>query len=362
VNRHDLLALKAVNEYPAVTVTMPTHRTSPDNKQDPVRLKNLVREARERLIDEKGKRPAQNVVGRLDALADSVDINRNLDGLGLFVSDDVARVHRVPFTLPERVVVDETFLTRDMVFALNRSPRYWTIVLTENATRLFEGIREDLVEVESDGFPLSHEGPGGATNLPGGFGKRRSAHRDERHRQFFRGADDALKAFTTDDPLPLAVIGVDRYLAFFDEVSSHRESIVARVEGSHDTTSAHELGKLVWPPAEEALAAERAKIFDELDRAIGQRRSASTIAEVWRMAEDGRGRVLVVEQDFHYPAKVDETGRHLGPADAADAGREIIDDAVDDVIETVLAKGGRVVFVDNGTLEKHSRIALLLRY
>jgi len=40
----------------------------------------------------------------------------------------------------------------------------------------------------------------------------------------------------------------------------------------------------------------------------------------------------------------------------------LLDDAVDEVIETVLAKGGRVVFVDDGTLGAHSRIALILRY
>jgi len=40
----------------------------------------------------------------------------------------------------------------------------------------------------------------------------------------------------------------------------------------------------------------------------------------------------------------------------------VVDDAVDDVIETVLHGQGQVVFVDNGQLEKHQRIALLLRY
>jgi len=32
------------------------------------------------------------------------------------------------------------------------------------------------------------------------------------------------------------------------------------------------------------------------------------------------------------------------------------------MIETMLAKGGRVVFVENGALEAHRRVALILRY
>jgi hypothetical protein len=40
----------------------------------------------------------------------------------------------------------------------------------------------------------------------------------------------------------------------------------------------------------------------------------------------------------------------------------VIDDAVDEVIEEVMAKGGSVVFVDDGALEQHQRIAFILRY
>jgi hypothetical protein len=79
------------------------------------------------------------------------------------------------------------------------------------------------------------------------------------------------------------------------------------------------------------------------------------------MAEEGRGDTLLVEQDFHYPATVDETGLILTPAEDA-AAPGVIDDAVDEVIEDVMMKGGSVVFVDNGALAQHQRIALILRY
>jgi predicted transcriptional regulator len=39
-----------------------------------------------------------------------------------------------------------------------------------------------------------------------------------------------------------------------------------------------------------------------------------------------------------------------------------MDDAVDEIIETVLNKQGRVVFVENGKLEEHRRIAMVLRF
>ncbi len=40
----------------------------------------------------------------------------------------------------------------------------------------------------------------------------------------------------------------------------------------------------------------------------------------------------------------------------------MIDDAVDEIIETVMNQGGQVMFVDNGTLTDYKRIAMTLRY
>ncbi|MCW5876225.1 MAG: hypothetical protein KIS85_05010 [Anaerolineales bacterium] len=361
MNRHDLALLQQMRGYPAVTITLPTHRTSPENKQDPVRLRNLIGQASERLLSEVSKREADPLLARLTALGEEVDFINAQDGLVLFANQDFARMVYLPFTLKERVVVDETFFTRDLVFALNRTPRYWVLSLSEKPTRLYEGSKQELVEIKEDGFPMTHTGPGGEASLPGGYGVSRSAHRDERHRQFFRQVDAALKTFLADDPLPLAVVGVDRFQAFFNEVSQHKDAVVATLTGNHDKTSPHELAKLVWPLVKEGLAKEREKIFAELEKAVGERRVTSTIGEVWRKAVDGRGHILVVEEDFHYPAVLDESGRHLKAADDPQAPG-VIDDAVDDVIEEVLRNQGRVVFVDNGTLDVHQRIALILRY
>lgn len=361
MNRHEIHLLQQIQGYPAVTITLPTHRTAPDNRQDPIRVKNLVEQAANRLLGEFSRREIESLLVRLEHLTGAIDYHHTLDGLALFVNRDFARAVQLPFTLQERVVVDESFSTRDLVFAMNRTPRYWTLALSEKPTRLFEGTRDSLVEVQTGGFPLTHAGPGGERPLPGGFGIEKTTYRDERHRQFFRQVDTALKPFLAEDPLPLAVVGVDRLLAFFNEVTDHQAVIVTTLTGSHDKTSAHELGQLIWPLVKANLAEQRRQVLAELDKAVGAQKSASAVGEVWRLAHEGRGRLLLVEEDFHFPARVDATGMHLTSADGPDA-HDVMDDAVDEIIETVLSKQGQVVFVDNGRLEAHQRIALILRY
>lgn len=361
IHRSDLRELQAVNEYPSVSILLPTHRTSPDNRQDPIRVKNLVAEAKSRLLSEFSQREMETLFTKLDGLVEGVDYEHLLDGLAIYVNNDVAQAFTLPFTVNERVVVDPTFATRDLVFTLNRTPRYYVLALSEKDTRLFEGFGATVEEIRRGGFPMRHEGAGGATRLPSGPGVNTSAQRDEAHRDFFRAVDEKFGAFQSEDKLPLVVAGVDRYLAFFREVSRHTTDSAGTLQGNYDTSSEHELARLVWPVMEEYLARRRTEALERLDTAVGAQRSSSTIGEVWRMAKEGRGDTLLVEQDYHYPATVDETGMLLSPAKDATAPG-VIDDAVDEVIEGVMAKGGSVVFVDDGALAQHQRIALVLRY
>ena len=361
MNKHDVQLLQQVRGYPAVSILLPTHRTSPDNRQDPIRTRNLIQEASDRLLQEFSRREIEPVLNRLEQVANEVDYRGALDGLAIFVNQDVTRIFYLPFPLAERVVIDETFATRDLVYALNRTTRYWVLALSENSTRLFEGVRENLTEIQEEGFPLEHTGPTRGKAKPTDPAVQASAVRDERHRQFFREVDDAFKPFYADDELPLVVVGVDRYLAFFQEVSSRPGAIVATLQGNHDRSAPHELGKLVWPLMEEVEAQRKLEYLDMLGRAVGQRKFVSTAGQVWRMAQEGRGRLLLVEEDFHFPGRTDEDGRILFAADDPTAP-DVLTDAVNEIIEMVLSRQGQVVFVENGQLEQHQRIALVLRY
>lgn len=361
MNRRDVRRLQAAREYPSVTITLPTHRTSPDNQQDPIRLKNLVNEAAGRLENELGKREVANIVERLRNLADGYDPERGLEGLALFVNSGVQEAFVLPFSPPERTAIDETFLTRDVVFALNRSPRYRALLLSEQGTRLFEGVREDLTEVRDGKFPFDLGGPGGASKLPGGQGVNPSARRDASHQHYFQEIDQEVAEISKDDDLPLAVVGVERYLSHYNEVTKLGSDIIATVTGNYDHFEAPQVGPLVWPAVEEGLAKQREGALEQLDAATGANKVAPGLREAWSAAVEGRGQLLLVEQGYHQPANASEDGLSVTPVDDP-TPPGVLDDAVDDLIETVIEKGGRVRFVDDGVLEKQGRIALTLRY
>jgi len=360
MNQHDVRLLAKITGYPCVTITLPTHRTSPENRQDPVRLKNLVAKVTNCLLKELNKRDVEALLRRLENLIGTIDFRNMLDGLALFFNRDVGRSFRLPFPIQERTIVGENFCTRDLIYGLNHSTRYWVLILSEKPTRLYEGFNHNLTEIVEHGFPMIHEGPGGEAPLPGGFGIKKSAYRDERHRQFFRKVDDVLKPFLANDPQPLIVAGVERYLAFFNEVSAHTKLVIGTITGSHDKTSPYKLSQLIRPLIEKHQAEKRQEALEQLERAVSERKFVSTIGEVWRLTHEGRGALLLVEEDFHYPGRLDEKSV-LVRADNPTAP-DVIDDAVDEIIDTVLNQQGKVVFVENGKLDEHRHIAMILRY
>lgn len=359
MNRNDIQLLQASRGYPALSILLPTHRSSPANRQDPIRLKNLVNVAVDRLLAEFPKRGIEPLLKRLDALVAQVDFRHTLDGLGLYLNQHAERIFYLPFPVRERIVVDESFFLRDLVFTMNRSPRYWVLSLSDKPTRLFEGFRDTLAEVTAEGFPLMNEAA--LEPLPGGLGVNSSAYRDDRHRQFFRQIDTCLSRVLASDPLPLILAGVDRHLAFYEEVSANTSAVIARLKGNHDKTSAHELAKLVWPLVQEGLEQRKRQALADLEAAVDSQRYASGLVESWRMARENRAAVLLVEENYHAPARVDETGLHL-TLQLEGTGPDAMEDAVDDLVEVVLSRGGQVVFVPDGSLAAHQQVAAILRF
>jgi hypothetical protein len=148
---------------------------------------------------------------------------------------------------------------------------------------------------------------------------------------------------------------VERNLAFYQEVTRQPGSIAGMLGGNHERTPPSALGKLVWPVFDAGATVRRTDALVRLDRAVGAHRHASGIDQVWREAVRGNCRDLLVEKQFSYPADVSPDGDRLLPHTGRGPGA--LDDAVDEIIERVMATGGEVFFFGPGDLDVHQRIA-----
>ncbi|WBO68138.1 chemotaxis protein [Streptomyces camelliae] len=355
-----LAELRRPRPYPAVSVLTPTHRREPENGQDPVRLRNVLTEARKRLeADPAVTRERRNdVEAQLDRALAEVDLAHAEDGLVIFAAPGEHQVWSLARSVPERVVLSDTFLTRNLVAAQAAERPFWVLSVSADRVALWSGGEGRVVADESGGFPLERRQPNFDPERQEQIGDMPSAYSDEATRQFLREADIAMAALLREQPRPLYITGEQAALSLLEEAGQVTKEAVQVPHGG----LAHAGPEAVWQALRPVLQDEARKdtrsVIDELTSARGHKTYAAGLDELWQSAREGRVRLLAVEENFR--ATVRDLGAHLVPAEPGDLDAR--EDIVDEIVEQCLQTGADVRFVPDGTLGDADGIAGVLRY
>jgi|GEM_PF-278436 len=342
--------LMTARGYPLASVLMPTVPAPVMLSDDVARLRRLVAVAVERLEDGGPRATLDAVAARLDALVEEVTERPTGHAVALYAGRDHQQAVRLPSPVRERVVVDPSYATRDLVRALHRTPRHVLLILDEARARLFEGVGGALTPADGDAFPVT------SARSARPDGRRRRGAPD---RAFLRSVDRALAAYLADHPAPLVLAGQPRVLATFRDMSRNLARLAGTIPGSHGTASLPVLQARLRPVLDAYLHARQDDALDLLARRAQSGRVVSGIRAAWTAAGTGRPEMLAVEDGLYVPARVGADGELLPAWDVTAHG--VLDDAVDELIERVLVRGGWVALVDDGALAAHDGVALTLR-
>lgn len=354
----EVLALQAVDEYPAISVLCSTDPAPVMSAVDVARLERLVDDATRRLRLEFGAGTATSL---RDALLDLVADARERPTRGavaLYVSNGHTSAWGLPEPVVDRTVVDPTFATRDLVRSLHRTPRHVVLVLSEREARLFDGSGDTLLPPFGGPFPLVDHSPRQHPRTQRAH--VRGSDGDRRADTFFRTVDRALGTYLSVHPAPLVLVGAPRTVARFTRISRNLARLAGTVPGSHARTPLPTLVRLIRPVLEAYLRSREREALELLDVRNRAGAAVTGMPAVWLAARAERPEMLAVEEGLFYPARISRDGDLIRPA--ADLEHpDVIDDAVDEVIETVLRRGGWVALVQDGALAARERIALTLR-
>lgn len=343
--------LQAVSGYPAVSLLMtttPAARMLPD---DGARLAGLAREAERRLVELEGLPGARTaLVTPLHDLVARTAHGPAGQGIAVYVSAATQAVVHLTLPVTDRVVVDPTFATRDLVRVLHRTPRHVVLALSAHEARVFDGLGDGLRPAQVRSFPRVVDRPDPGRPL------------DAEHRKaFFRDVDRALGAYLQVQPAPLVLVGTDRVLADFRRVSTNLARLAGCVSGSLVTAPTTDLVPRIRVVIEDYLLSREQEALDLLERRANAGRVVSGIESTWLSARAERPEMLAVEEGFFFPARLEAGGDQLVAAPHEIDHPEVIDDAVDELIEAVLRRGGWVALTRDGALAAHGRVALTLR-
>jgi hypothetical protein len=189
-----------------------------------------------------------------------------------------------------------------------------------------------------------------------------SEHKEIIMDKFLLHIDNALGIILNAYHLPLFVLGPERILGHFKKLTRHTGAIIEYVHGNYEEATLAELKKILEPYIADWKKVKQKDLLNQLEDAAGRKKLAVGMKETWSGAMNQKGRLLVVEKNYMYPAEHGSRSDLISQAEEPYSKFSYIKDAVDDVIEKVLETGGDVEFVDEGMLESYDHIALVLYY
>lgn len=368
--QHIFNHLNQVDGLPAVSAFITTHRTFPDHEQDPIALKNTLKEIEKKLSEEQEISNDQKTA-ILDQLKDALrdyDHRYNLNTLAIFATPDQAEVYKFPFNVEPRVIIDRSFATRDIIRELNHALHYYVVIVSRTQGRLLEVFNDQLVhefgeEDQLQNLEFPHENTAlYATNS----GDRANASKEDNYlKEFLTRIDKSVQEVHNTHPLPIILVGDERNVALYEQLTEQPNIIIGKVTNSADLEAeARHIIEEVQPALDEYHHQKQIVTLSDMDQARDQNLLIEDLASIYRAANEGRVRQVFVRKGYIQPAVINTETLNVDPGrKAIDSASEYkSDDVVDDIINLAVKHGGQANFINTENFKESSGILAALRY
>ncbi len=366
---------------PCLSLYQPTHRRHPDNQQDPIRFRNLVKTLEESLLQGFPKGEIKPLLEPFLALANDRDFwNHTLDGLAVLGANGTFRVYKLQRPVAELAVAADSFHTKPLVRILQSADRYQVLGLNRREIKLFEGNRDALDPIEpAQAVPrtitqalgdeltephqtvASYGGVGlGSVPMHHGHGGKESEEDIDAER-FFRAIDrGVLEHHSRPSGLPLILAALPEHHHRFHAVSDNPFLIKESIDIHPDALSSlDELRQRAWQTLEPHYLARLAALVEDFGAARSKGLGDDDLTPVAKAVVSGRVGVLLIEANRQIPGRINAA---TGDIEFDDLAHPEVDDVLDDLGEIVRKMGGQVIIVPTERMPATTGLAAIYRY
>lgn len=369
------------HQQPRLSLYQPTHRHHPENQQDPIRFRILVKQMEQLLLREMhSEEDVRNMIEPFEELGDDSGFwNHTQDGLGVFASPGWFRVVALPRNVQELTVAADSFHTKPLRRFLQSTDRYQILGLNQQEIKLYEGCRNSIEAISPKaGVPrtigealgeelterhqtvASYGGVGGSSNpMRHGHGGKTDEVGDDADR-FFRAIDRSVtEAYSVPSGLPLILAALTEHHHRFQHISHNALLVPDGIKFHPDSISIDELREHAWEIFEPIYHARLAAMADDFAVAKSKGLGMDDLAEIGEAAVAGRVATLLIEADREIGGRIHPGS---GKVHLDEEAHEQGDDLLDDLGEWVVKNGGQVLVVPTGQMPTSTGAAATCRY
>ncbi len=316
-------------DTPVVSLFMPFEPKMVSKNEIVYKLQSLINEAEQKLIKTFSISAAKPILERLKSVIKNLDYSTHKKSTAIYVSAEKEKLFYLDTLLEEKVTVDTSFNIRSLVESKKRLQQHLVLVLGNHISRVYFGNGLHLVSMLTKTCKKSQSD--NISSLD----------------NFLRETDNNLGIILNYFPLlPLFVVGDPNILNNYKILTKNETHITQLIETCNDEVTVEEVKTALHPHIINWEYIRMKHLLQRLDNAKKSGKIAIGIDNVIKTAHQRRAKLLVVEKDFTTPVVKAEQDI-------------VLTDAVDDVIERVLASGGEVAFADKNVLGGYQHIALI---
>lgn len=347
--------------FPSVSIFMPFEpKMGMKNK-----LTFSLSKATDKVVSElRDKYPGEMsllVIQKLKAIIKSLDFNTHKKSLAIFVSPVFEKVYYLNIDVEEKIIVNESFQIRDIVHSKKQSQKFHILQLNEKSGRIFLSDTNSSVKMIPEGWMSKNNCQNNSTGQAG-YLPDTTVGKDFAIKNFLYHVDDSLDKILESDWLPVFVMGTEKIVEQFKNLSIHNEAFVEYVYGDFEECSLNDLKRLLKPRIADWQEIKQKNLLHQLREAASKNRLSFGLEDVQRKVINRKGRLLLMENKYLFDCGLWNAGVSNDRVARTYNKFSCIKNPIDELIEKLLENGGDVEFVNNGLLKNYRQIALIKDY
>ncbi|GCE24428.1 baeRF7 domain-containing protein [Dictyobacter kobayashii] len=383
-SRFEMKTLMEEHYDPCISLFLPIEQVGPEAQQNPIRLRNQLREIERQLKQNAGFATKKDeLLQPLLNLPDDESLwQEKCQGLAIFRNLEQFHCYHLPERVKEQLVISSHFYLKPLLSLLANDGRFYLLALSQKEIRLLEGTRYTMQEVllpekvperlaatlqyaQSEKELQYHSTGSGALVEKGGrhalvfHGKGENDEAKEHLTRYFQKINHGLRELLHDETVPLMLAGVEYLTAMYREVNTYPHLLESTLTGNPDDLSIQVLHQKAWPLVEPSLSQAQHEALAQYQEYAGTEQASNNISLIVLAAHEGRIATLFIARDREQWGRFDPLTEALEVHESAMPGD---DDLLERAATQTILHGGAVYVLDQTDVIDNQLAAAVFRY
>ena len=304
-----------------ITITLPTHVKGEETKQDPIRFKNLLSEAEEKLEDRLSENGSAEDILKpaIDLLDQSMFWSHQKNGLAVYITEDSFNMYKLPYDVSEQVYVNDHFLITPLLPMTSMDGSFCVLAASRKNIRLLRCTRNivhditppdiersvsDYLEVDPQKQLQFHTGAKGQSAVYHGH----NASEEDKMvvvEAFYRNIEEYITTFLNDLDDPLIIVGLVENANLYEKVNSYHRVVEDKVNHNPDELSNKELRDKGWSVVKDYFLSEMYQSLDKFSE-YTEDKVSNNLGEIIESTVMGKSQTIFISRGETKWGKYDE--------------------------------------------------------